>query len=75
KEIINIQVPKKEHVQTTEKEDAESQLSLFDDHQPVVKEVVKNHPVIDQLKGLNILELNPMEAFNLLYELQKQVKN
>jgi len=74
KEIINIQVPKKEHVQTTEKEDAESQLSLFDDHQPVVKEVVKNHPVIDQLKGLNILELNPMEAFNLLYELQKQVK-
>ncbi|UPM52984.1 DNA mismatch repair protein MutS [Gottfriedia acidiceleris] len=74
KEIVNIQVPKKEIVQTTDKEDAESQLSLFDDHQPVVKEVVKNHPVIDQLKGINILELNPMEAFNLLYELQKQVK-
>lgn len=74
KEIVNIQVPKNEIVQTTDKEDAESQLSLFDDHQPVVKEVVKNHPVIDQLKGINILELNPMEAFNLLYELQKQVK-
>ncbi|ODG91112.1 DNA mismatch repair protein MutS [Gottfriedia luciferensis] len=74
KEIVTIQVPKKEIVQTTNKEDAESQLSLFDDHQPVVKEVVKNHPVIDQLKGINILELNPMEAFNLLYELQKQVK-
>ncbi|MEH7612717.1 DNA mismatch repair protein MutS [Gottfriedia acidiceleris] len=74
KEIVTIQVPKKEIVQTTDKEDAESQLSLFDDHQPVVKEVVKNHPVIDQLKGINILELNPMEAFNLLYELQKQVK-
>ncbi|MEH7452698.1 DNA mismatch repair protein MutS [Gottfriedia acidiceleris] len=74
KEIVNIQVPKKEIVQTTDKEDAESQLSLFEDHQPVVKEVVKNHPVVDQLKGINILELNPMEAFNLLYELQKQVK-
>jgi DNA mismatch repair protein MutS len=74
KETVNIQVPKKEIVQTTDKEDAQSQLSLFDDHQPVVKEVVKNHPVIDQLKGINILELNPMEAFNLLYELQKQVK-
>ncbi|MEH7403711.1 DNA mismatch repair protein MutS [Gottfriedia acidiceleris] len=74
KEIVTIQVPKKEIVQTTDKEDAESQLSLFDDHQPVVKEVVKNHPVIDQLNGINILELNPMEAFNLLYELQKQVK-
>ncbi|MFF3021688.1 DNA mismatch repair protein MutS [Gottfriedia sp. NPDC057948] len=74
KEIVTIQVPKKEIVQTTDIEDAESQLSLFDDHQPVAKEVVKNHPVIDQLKGINILELNPMEAFNLLYELQKQVK-
>jgi DNA mismatch repair protein MutS len=74
KEIVNNQVSKKEIVQTTAKEDAESQLSLFDDHQPMVKEVVKNHPVIDHLKGINILELNPMEAFNLLYELQKQVK-
>ncbi|WP_129689071.1 DNA mismatch repair protein MutS [Gottfriedia acidiceleris] len=74
KEIVNNQVPKKEIVKTTDKEDAESQLSLFDDHQPMVKEVVKNHPVIDQLKGINILELNPMEAFNLLYELQKQAK-
>ncbi|MEE6449044.1 DNA mismatch repair protein MutS [Gottfriedia acidiceleris] len=73
-EIVTIQVPKKEIVLKNDKEDAESQLSLFDDHQPVVKEVVKNHPVIDQLKGINILELNPMEAFNLLYELQKQVK-
>jgi len=78
KEIVNIPVPKKEIVQRTDKEDAiedaQSQLSFFDDHQPMVKEVVKNHPVIDQLKGINILELNPMEAFNLLYELQKQVK-
>ncbi|WP_088012872.1 DNA mismatch repair protein MutS [Gottfriedia acidiceleris] len=74
KEIVNNQELIKEIDQTTDKEDAGSQLSLFDDPQPMVKEVVKNHPVIDQLKGINILELNPMEAFNLLYELQKQVK-
>lgn len=74
KETVNNQELKKEIDQTTDKEDAGSQLSLFDDHQPMVKEVIKNHPVIDQLKGINILELNPMEAFNLLYELQKQVK-
>ncbi|PGS46304.1 DNA mismatch repair protein MutS [Bacillus sp. AFS041924] len=60
--------------QPNEKEDLGAQLSLFDDNQPVIKEVVKNHPVIDQLKGINLLELNPMEAFNLLYELQKQIK-
>lgn len=65
---------KQEIDQTSDKEDIGSQLSLFDDNQTKVKEVIKNHPVIDQLKGINILELNPMEAFNLLYELQKQVK-
>ncbi|MEH7514556.1 DNA mismatch repair protein MutS [Gottfriedia acidiceleris] len=72
--FINKQETKQEIDQTTDKEDIGSQLSLFDDNQPKVKEVIKNHPVIDQLKGINILELNPMEAFNLLYELQKQVK-
>ncbi|MFF2876914.1 DNA mismatch repair protein MutS [Gottfriedia sp. NPDC057991] len=72
--FINKQETKKEIDQTSDKEDSGSQLSLFDDNQPKVKEVIKNHPVIDQLKGINILELNPMEAFNLLYELQKQVK-
>ncbi|MFB7139469.1 DNA mismatch repair protein MutS [Gottfriedia sp. NPDC056225] len=72
--IIKKQETKKEIVQTSDKEDLGSQLSLFDDNQPKVKEVIKSHPVIDQLKGINILELNPMEAFNLLYELQKQVK-
>ncbi|KQL39381.1 DNA mismatch repair protein MutS [Bacillus sp. FJAT-25509] len=72
--MINKQETKKEIDQTADKEDIGSQLSLFDDNQPKVKEVIKNHPVIDQLKGINILELNPMEAFNLLYELQKQVK-
>jgi DNA mismatch repair protein MutS len=52
-----------------------SQLSFFEeDNQPIIKEVVTNHPVIDKLKAINILEMNPMEAFNLLYELQKEVK-
>ncbi|PEL07569.1 DNA mismatch repair protein MutS [Bacillus sp. AFS017336] len=72
--IIKKQGTKKDIVQTSDKEDIGSQLSLFDDNKPKVKEVIKSHPVIDQLKGINILELNPMEAFNLLYELQKQVK-
>jgi len=56
------------------KDESLAQLSFFKDDQPTIKEVIKSHPVIDQLKTINLLELNPMEAFNLLYDLQKQVK-
>lgn len=56
------------------KEDSPAQLSFFEEDQPKLKEMKKEHPVIDQLKKVNLLELNPMEAFNLLYELQKEVK-
>lgn len=52
----------------------QAQLSLFEEEQLKIKEVIKEHPVINQLKTINLLELNPMEAFNLLYELQKEVK-
>jgi len=55
-------------------DDSNAQLSFFDVEKPKMKEMKKDHPVIDQLKKVNLLELNPMEAFNLLYELQKEVK-
>ncbi|MGE5673526.1 MAG: DNA mismatch repair protein MutS [Mycobacterium leprae] len=34
----------------------------------------KKHPVVEQLLGLNVLALTPIEAINLLYELQAKAK-
>lgn len=35
----------------------------------------KEKKVLDQLRDLNILELNPLQALNTLYELQKKMKS
>lgn len=41
------------------------QLSFFEE---------KKHPVVEELLGLNVLALTPMDALNLLYQLQAKAK-
>ncbi|WP_181444592.1 DNA mismatch repair protein MutS [Bacillus sp. 03113] len=54
----------------------ESQLSLFAEEQaPRQKPSGKEKKIIHQLKELEILEMTPMQAFNVLYELHKQIKS
>jgi DNA mismatch repair protein MutS len=54
-----------------------AQLSLFDEQpKDKIKPIVaKEQKVLEQLKKLDILELNPLQAMNALYELQKKLKS
>ena len=46
-------------------EPASAQLSLFD---------VQEHPVVEQLRTLDVMRLTPLDAMNLLYQLQQQAR-
>lgn len=51
------------------------QLSLFEENKVQEDKVIlKEHSVIKKLKKMNLLEMNPLEAMNQLYKLQKDVK-
>ena len=39
----------------------------------VVKTEVREHPVIEELKTLNVEQISPIEALNLLYEVKKKL--
>lgn len=39
----------------------------------VVKTEVREHPLIDELKTLNVEQISPIEALNLLYEMKKKL--
>ena len=56
---------------------AASQLSFFDE-EPGQKKVSgaskKEKQVLDQLHGLEILDMTPLQAMNVLYELQKKLR-
>jgi DNA mismatch repair protein MutS len=41
---------------------------------PVVIEVEKNHPVLDELRDLEVMNMSPMAAINKLYELQQRLR-
>ncbi|MCP8616441.1 DNA mismatch repair protein MutS [Salirhabdus salicampi] len=51
------------------------QLDLFLDRDRGNEPATEHHEVIKTLKELNLLEMTPMEAMNLLYTLQKSVKS
>lgn len=64
-------------------EQEDRQLSIFDFEtsspvqkvdSPPVAVVEGTHPVLDQLKELDVLEMTPLEALNTLYQLQKDAK-
>ena len=59
-------------------EETTAQLSLFEE-EPVVKEVTKpklsavEKEVVDQLKRLNVSGTTPMDALQLVYQLQQSL--
>ncbi|UII57496.1 DNA mismatch repair protein MutS [Cytobacillus spongiae] len=54
----------------------EAQLSFFDEAMEENKPTLstKEKKVLDQLKGMDILDLTPLQAINTLYELHKKLK-
>lgn len=54
----------------------EAQLSFFGEEAPKgrVNSSPKENKVLDDIKSLDILEMTPLEAMNILYKLQKKLK-
>ncbi|MHC1611285.1 MAG: DNA mismatch repair protein MutS [Candidatus Methanospirareceae archaeon] len=50
----------------TERERGESEAKV------VVKREVREHPVVEELRSLNVEQISPIEALNLLYEMKKK---
>ncbi|MEK3886896.1 DNA mismatch repair protein MutS [Bacillus sp. FSL K6-3431] len=59
-----------------EKEDQilNEQLALFGEPKKEIEISSNAKKVIDEMKGLNILDMNPLQAMNILYELQKKLR-
>lgn len=53
------------------------QLSFFDEPNTKIKNEpsTKEKKILEELKNINLLEMNPLQAMNMLYELQKKIKN
>ncbi|WP_342525784.1 DNA mismatch repair protein MutS [Chryseomicrobium sp. FSL W7-1435] len=75
-ELPSVIIQRAQQLLTDYEEQEDRQLSLFDFQQlstiqePVIQEP---HVVIQQLQQMNVLELTPIEAMNILFALQKQV--
>lgn len=60
---------------------AQGQLSFFEDPDPVVKQKdsasihKEEAKVIDELKEIDLLDMTPIDALNVLYRLQKRLKS
>jgi DNA mismatch repair protein MutS len=65
-----------EVVEVVEVQEQPAQLSFFDEPKEVKKQDLssKEKRVIEKMKELDILDLTPLQAINLLYELQKKLK-
>lgn len=68
--------PKTEAVKVESVQEQPAQLSFFDEPKGVKKQDLssKEKRVIDKMKELDILDLTPLQAINMLYELQKKLK-
>jgi DNA mismatch repair protein MutS len=68
--------PKTEAVKVESVQEQPAQLSFFDEPKDVKKQELssKEKRVIDKMKELDILDLTPLQAINMLYELQKKLK-
>lgn len=60
-----------------ERKEEPSQLSFFDEPKEPKKQELstKEKKVIDKMKELDLLDITPLQAINLLYELQKKLKS
>jgi len=54
-----------------------AQLSFFDEHIEPKKDTIssKEKKVLQELKSINLLDMTPLQAMNLIFELQKKLKN
>ncbi|MEH7073412.1 DNA mismatch repair protein MutS [Neobacillus drentensis] len=68
--------PKTVEVIEVKVQEQPAQLSFFDDPKEVKKQELstKEKRVIEKMKELDILDLTPLQAINMLYELQKKLK-
>lgn len=59
-----------------QKNQSSEQLSFFEVPESKPKQDVssKEKKIVDELKNINLLEMNPLQAMNTLYELQKKLK-
>ena len=76
---IQPDTPKKDVVkvvEVVEVQEQPAQLSFFDEPKEVKKQDLssKEKRVIEKMKELDILDLTPLQAINMLYELQKKLK-
>ncbi|KON89006.1 DNA mismatch repair protein MutS [Sporosarcina globispora] len=70
--------PVKKEIPASEKvEEPAAQLSFFEEPEDVKKSPIssKEKKIIDKVKGLDILDMTPLQALNTLYELHKKLKN
>lgn len=68
----HVQKPKTEHEKAHK--DVEGQLSFFTMLQPEQKENKKSDQLIKEIEKLDITQMTPMDAMNVLYKLQQEVK-
>lgn len=54
--------------------EAEQLVQETDDVQQMSLFVHEAHPVVEEIKGIDLLNLTPLEAINLLHKLQKQLR-
>ena len=58
-----------------ERAGARSEAGAKEEKEVVVQKeyVVEAHPVLEELKSINVEQISPIEALNLLYEMKKKV--
>ncbi|MDR7072226.1 DNA mismatch repair protein MutS [Fictibacillus barbaricus] len=67
--------PSIKEISATEEEVMESQLSLFsENHSQKIRKEPKEVDVIKELRSINLLEMTPMDAMNVIYKLQGKLK-
>lgn len=71
KKIADSHVKKEKHEHEKASKDVEGQLSFFTMMKPEKKE---NNEIIDEIEKLDITQMTPMDAMNVLYKLQQKVK-
>lgn len=56
-------------------EQEDKQLSIFDfERVETTEKPIGTHPVLEKLEQLNVMEMTPMQAMTILYEMQKEVQ-
>lgn len=74
-ELPNQIVTRARELLASYEEQEDKQLSIFDFERVETKEKPGvPHPVLEKLEQLNVMEMTPMQAMTILYEMQKEVQ-